>query len=714
MPAAHREVIDLLAGHRRIVLVTLGVVLVGMAVMAMAQVTQVMAARQRQAVRSLDDALLRVQPFVAGVTQQVDALRLHLEEVLVEDDHDARVHQDELRMIGPDRFAIPVLPSGRRPADLGNLTGVGKLAQLTPDQQRQLTAALALDPLFRIGRNNLAEVSWAYVTTDWFIHMHPFRPASEYAFWSDVDLLGQEFYRRARPQENPERETFWTAAYQDGAGLGLMVTCSSPVYQGERFIGTVALDVTLDGLKRMVRAVELQAGATLLVVNHAGQVLSGPEVSSADAEISTLAHVLPALPSLTAQRLAALPALVPTTIDGHQCVTAEVPVTGWRLLVVRPSASVWSDVLGAVVPWLALSLAIVLTALITAAVMIRHAYVQPAQRLVQRLGTHGQGGAVALLAPAEVPSYWQPWFAEVDEVFAANRALLRAVEQARDNLTHLVDVRTGELSTKNRQLEHALADLQRMQETLVEREKLASLGQLVAGLSHELNTPVGVALGAATHLSDLVNRLVARARDGQLLRSDLDTFVEESGRAVTLVESNLAHAARLVRSFKRVSADQTTGERRAVDLSVYLSEVMTSLSGLLHRQHTVRLLQSPPIELDTCPGALTQVITNLVENAVVHAFPAGSSGTISLAALDLGNRVQIVFQDDGVGMAEDVREHIFEPFFTTRRGQGGTGLGLSIVYTLVTGTLGGEITCDSAPGVGTTFTIDLPRTPSRL
>jgi signal transduction histidine kinase len=714
VPAAHREVIDLLAGHRRIVIATLGVVLVGMAVMALAQITQVMAARQRQAVRSLDDALLRVQPFVAGVTQQVEALRLHLEEVLVVGDHDARVHLDELRMIKPDRFAIPVLPAGRRPGDLGNLTGVGQLGRLTNDQQHQLTAALALDPLFRIGRNNLAEVAWSYVTTDWFIHLHPFRPASEYSFWGDEDLLTHEFYTRARPQENPERETFWTAAYQDGAGLGLMVTCASPVYQGDRFIGSVALDVTLDGLNRVLRAVELQAGATLVVVNHAGQVLSGPAVSSADEQISTLARVLPALPSLTAQRLASLPVLVPTTIDGHQCVTAEVPITGWRLLVVRPSGSLWSDVLAAVVPWLALSLAIVLTALITAAVMIRQAYVQPAQRLVQRLGMHGQDGVVPPLALAEVPAYWQPWFAEVDQVFAANRALLRAVEQARDNLTHLVEVRTSELSSKNRQLEQALANLQRMQETLIEREKLASLGQLVAGLSHELNTPVGVALGAATHLDDLVKRLVDRARDGQLLRRDLDAFVEESARAARLVESNLAQAARLVRSFKRVSADQTTGERRTIDLPAYLSEVMTSLSGLLHRQHTVRLRQSPPIGLDTCPGALTQVITNLVENAVIHAFPPGSSGTISLAAIDLGNRVQIVFQDDGVGMAEEVREHIFEPFFTTRRGQGGTGLGLSIVYTLVTGTLGGEIGCDSAPGVGTTFTIDLPRSPSRL
>lgn len=714
MPAAHREVIDLLAGHRRIVLATLGVVLVGMAITAVVQISQAVQAQQRQAVRSLDDALLRIQPFIAGVTQQVDALRLHLEEALVEGDRDAQLHFDELRMVDADHFAIPVLPAGRKPAQIGNLTGIGHLGRLTLDQQRQLTAALALDPLFRIGRHNLSEIAWSYVTTDWFIHIHPFRTPQEYSFWDDPSLLTQEFYTRAHPTVNPERETFWTAPYQDGAGLGLMVTCAAPIHQGERFIGSVAVDVTLDGLNRMLRAADLDDGAALLLVNASGQVLSASSISSADAEISTLARALPQVPDLTLERLMALQPLTPATINHHQCLITEVPVTGWRLLVVRPSAYLWSDALTAVVPWLALSLVIVLAALITAAVMIRHAYVQPAQRLVQRLGAHGQGGEVPALAARDIPPYWQPWFAEVDQVFAANRALLRAVEQARDNLTHLVDVRTGELSNKNRQLERAFADLQRMQETLVEREKLASLGQLVAGLAHELNTPVGVALGASTHLNALVTRLIAGIKDGAVLRSGLDQFVAESQRAVALVETNLAHAARLVRSFKRVSADQASGERRSIDLSAYLSEVMTSLSGLLHRQHTVRMLKSPPIELDTCPGVLTQVITNLVENAVVHAFPEGRSGTISLAALDLGNRVQIVCKDDGIGMEDAVRERVFEPFFTTRRGQGGTGLGLSIVYTLVTGTLGGEISCDSAPGVGTTFTIDLPRTPSRL
>lgn len=717
MPAAPREVVDLLSGHRRIVLVTLAVVLGGMTIMAVVQIAQAFTTHHRQTARTLDDALLRIQPFVAGVFHQVDAMRQRVEEALRSGDPSGEAQVARLTQVAPGRFAIANLAPATSVIDAANCTGIGDLASLSPEQRRQLASAFTLDPLLRIGRNNLSEIAWAYLTTSWFIHIHPWRPAEDYAFWMDQALLKQEFFVRAGPQANPEHDAFWTSAYRDGAGLGLMVTCSAPVYDGRNFVGAVSADVTIDGLNRMLRAVAVDAGGEVLLCNAKGQVLSGPRVTSADARVSDLAEALPTGIHLTIQQVMAMPSLTPSTIDGHLTMVAEVPGTGWHLLVVQPVGQVWSHVLGGVVPWLVLSLGIVLTALVTAAVMIRRAYVLPAQRLVQHITTLAHGADTADsagTATTHIPLYWQPWFAEVAKVFQANHGLLRQVQQAKEDLSRQVDERTRELSTKNHELESALGSLRRMQDTLVEREKLASLGHLVAGLAHELNTPMGVALGAATHLVGLVTRMTASARDGQVLRGDLDRFIADAERAGNLVESNLAQAARLVRSFKRVSADQASGERRTIDLPSYLSEVMTSLSGLLHRQHTVRLRPTAPIEIDTCPGALTQVIANLVENAVVHAFPEGRSGTITLVAQDLSNRIRITFQDDGVGMSDDVRARLFEPFFTTRRGQGGTGLGLSILYTLVTGTLGGEVTCDSAVGVGTTFTIELPRTPSQL
>ncbi len=713
MAVAPREVIDLLSGHRRIFLVALAVVLVGMTIMAAVQISQALTANKRQSVRTLDDALLRIQPFVAGVFHQVDAMRVRSEEVLRGGDSGGEARLSQLAVVAPGQFAIDGLSPGVKPLDQANCTGVGEPATFSPDQRRQLAAALALDPLFRIGRNNLSEIAWAYLTTSWFIHIHPWRPSQDYAFWSDADLLKQEFFVLAGPQTNRDREAFWTSAYRDGAGLGLMVTCSAPVYDGSTFVGTVSADVTIDGLNRMLRAVEFDAGGMLLLCNAKGQVLSGPRVSSADARISDLAEALPDGLHLTAPQVMAMPVLTPSTIHGHLTMAAEVPGTGWRLLAVQPMGRLWGNVLVGVLPWLVLSLCIVISALITAAVMIRREFVLPAQRLVQYLSTLAHG-TVAPSAEIQVPAFWQPWFAEVTKVFAANHELLRAVQQAKDDLARQVDERTRELSTKNQELESALEHLRRMQDTLVEREKLASLGHLVAGLAHEINTPVGVALGAATHLVTLVTRMTAAARAGQVLRSDLEHFITDAERAGKLVESNLMQAARLVRSFKRVSADQASGERRTIELSSYLAEVLTSLSGLLLKQHTVRLRPTTAINIDTCPGALMQVISNLVENAVTHAFPDGRSGTISVAAEDLGGRVRITFQDDGVGMSDNVRAHVFEPFFTTRRGQGGSGLGLSIVYTLVTGSLGGEIACDSAVGVGTTFTIELPRTPSNL
>ncbi|KAB1072581.1 sensor histidine kinase [Methylobacterium planeticum] len=260
--------------------------------------------------------------------------------------------------------------------------------------------------------------------------------------------------------------------------------------------------------------------------------------------------------------------------------------------------------------------------------------------------------------------------------------------------------------------EAALAELREAQAHLVQAEKLASLGQLVAGVAHEINTPIGLALMTSTALEGDLKRLVRSVDSGQLRRSELTQGIARLAEGTRLLFSNLTRAADLVQSFKQVAIDQANEDRRRFELHSWLIELMSTLEPLLRRKgHAVRVSCEDGLVLHTHPGALAQVISNLALNAVVHAYPDGRSGLLDLTATRVGDdAVRIVFSDDGAGIPADHARKVFDPFFTTRRDQGSTGLGLHIVFNLVVATLRGQIELSSAAGSGTRFTIDLPMT----
>lgn len=259
------------------------------------------------------------------------------------------------------------------------------------------------------------------------------------------------------------------------------------------------------------------------------------------------------------------------------------------------------------------------------------------------------------------------------------------------------------------QLERTVADLRATQDSLVEARRLAALARLVAGMAHEINTPVGIALTAVTHLEAGLAQLQASVAEGHLRRSEMTRFLEMAGESVLLARSNVQRTAELIRSFKRVAVDQTSEVRRRFNLADYLGEVLHSLRPVLKRQtHQVRVDCPPDIVLDSYPGALAQIFTNLTMNALEHAFPENRPGTISIACSRSDSHLHMVFSDDGVGISESDQVHLFEPFFTTRGHAGGSGLGLHIVFNLVTGILKGTVACQSQPGLGTSFVIDLP------
>ena len=259
--------------------------------------------------------------------------------------------------------------------------------------------------------------------------------------------------------------------------------------------------------------------------------------------------------------------------------------------------------------------------------------------------------------------------------------------------------------------EKALADLRSAQRSLIEAEKLAALGGLVAGVAHEVNNPVGISLTVASSLARRCELFAKEIKDGTIRRSKFEEFIALNRDSAQLLVTNLLRAGELIQSFKQVAVDRSMADQREFDLCEATSQIVASLRPVLKQAPiTLDVDCAKGLSINSYPGSYGQVITNLFLNAVTHGFPDGRGGRVRIEAraLDQEN-VEVIVADDGIGMTEEVRNQAFDPFFTTRRSEGGTGLGLHIIHTLVTQRLGGQLMLDSKPGRGTIFRLVLPR-----
>ncbi|UZE96395.1 ATP-binding protein [Alkalimarinus alittae] len=276
-------------------------------------------------------------------------------------------------------------------------------------------------------------------------------------------------------------------------------------------------------------------------------------------------------------------------------------------------------------------------------------------------------------------------------------------------LEQRVTDRTVALSNTNEQLKHALKNLKRTQSELLRADKLAALGAMVAGVSHELNTPIGNAVMAITTLEKQTHIFEAKYQAGDIKRSTFEDYLAISKESEQLVAKNLFRAAELITSFKQVAVDQTSAQKRVFELRQHIAEVLLTLQPQF-KKSTVTLKSNVPmgIELNSFPGPLGQVITNLVNNALIHGFEKGERGVISISAEKLADdTVRIIVEDNGKGIPEENLEKVFDPFFSTRLGDGGTGLGLHIVHNIVTDVLAGSMALTSTEG-GAQFTVIIP------
>jgi signal transduction histidine kinase len=301
-------------------------------------------------------------------------------------------------------------------------------------------------------------------------------------------------------------------------------------------------------------------------------------------------------------------------------------------------------------------------------------------------------------------TYWHPQRGPNGEIVGVNVAAEEITERKRNE---------SEIRRAREAAEAALEHLRETQASLIEAEKLAALGRLVAGVAHEINSPVGISLTVASALERKSAMFIAEVASGSLKRSSLNDFLKVVQNASTQLVTNLNRSAELIQSFKQVAVDQSYLDRSSFDLGERTEQVLATLRSALRKNDlTLNLEYQPALTMDSYPGPYGQVLTNLFLNSVAHAFPDGKGGAMDIKVRASGDdHVEIVFSDDGCGMTAEVRRQAFNPFFTTRRNGGRIGLGLHIVHNIVTNRLGGLLDLNSAPGEGTKIQIVLPRKP---
>jgi signal transduction histidine kinase len=281
-------------------------------------------------------------------------------------------------------------------------------------------------------------------------------------------------------------------------------------------------------------------------------------------------------------------------------------------------------------------------------------------------------------------------------IYAAVKLRLRKIELEKIKLEEII--------------ENKSEIIKETQSRLFQSEKMAALGELVAGVAHEINTPVGVGVTASSQLKENTNSMRNLFTDENISVEELDQYIDSTNEISDILMTNLNRAAQLIQSFKQVAVDQSSDEIRKFDLKAYIQEVVLSLDPQIKRtNHRVEVSGSGKLEVTSYAGAISQIISNFILNSIQHGYKDQERGLINIELSKENSNINITYKDDGSGIPEEYQNKIFNPFFTTARGAGGSGLGLHIVHNLVTQKLKGKIAYKGHPGEGVKFIISLPR-----
>jgi len=530
------------------------------------------------------------------------------------------------------------------------------------------------------------------------------------------------------PAHNPSRQAFWTPVYFDSEAKAWMVSVIQPLDWRGRWVGTMGHDLTIDGLLKQITETKAPLDAVSMIVSRDGHLIAHPElrerIAAAQGQLS--------LQELQDPLLSAVHALISKaeagtqsarTPDGrHRLVWAAIPGPDWWSVQVLPQSKVEALLEQMVGIMLAVGASTLVLTLLLLRGVIRRRLQQPltavtvsTEALAARVMRGEEPQALPPQTSRDLHRLNQAFDTMAAELAAHRRqeqaALLALEGEVSERRQAEEEVRLLNLSLEARVRERTVA-LQQAQEELVRRETLAGLGSLVAGVAHELNTPIGNALMAVDTAEGAVGQALLMMESGTVRRSELSAALDLAKKSLDLALGNVRRSAGLVQDFKQVAMDRSSLQRRPFGLKQVTEEVVHLLHFALKTEHHEVLIELPDeLSLDSYPGPFGQVLTNLVQNAAIHGFEERQGGRIEIRLQEAtAEQVVISVSDNGRGIPPEHLDQVFKPFFTTRFGQGGSGMGLHLVYSMVRNVLGGEIELRSELGVGTTFTLTLPRT----
>lgn len=281
--------------------------------------------------------------------------------------------------------------------------------------------------------------------------------------------------------------------------------------------------------------------------------------------------------------------------------------------------------------------------------------------------------------------------------------------KAQEELKHLNKTLENRVTQRTKELEKSLDSHKRTQIQLVQSEKMAALGSLVAGVAHEINTPLGLGVTTATFLQEEMDKIKEAYEEGRFTKGEFENFLAKGEEATRSMLLNLQRGAQIIRSFKQVAVDQEIEEKRTFELKQYLDEVLISLRPRYkHTGHDIQISCPEGILMNSYPGVLMQILSNLLTNSLIHGFDTVKNGRVDIGVSVHGDKITLTYSDNGKGMTNEQRAKVYDPFYTTKQGHGGTGLGMHIVFNLISQKLCGSIELDTAPDKGVCFTLTLP------
>ncbi|MBX2865956.1 MAG: hypothetical protein KTR27_20590 [Leptolyngbyaceae cyanobacterium MAG.088] len=648
---------------------------------------------------------INLDSTVKSVIDQLHILQANAEEGIVQltEQPVGRLPLKGFDKDGEQRYRLP--PKALNSAiTFSNFQGIGNFDDLSDALKREITMAIRLTPGFRSIRENLEEITWAYyISARKFMNVYPYDEGFEYP----EEMYEMQFFTQALPENNLQRKTSWTDAYLDLAGQGMMVTADAPVYEGDQFRGIVAIDITLQRLNQVIQNFDYPNGK-ILISDDNQQLLAVSNLDIKDLEeTQTLNDILPLKLGGQIDAIFSSSNSQLKTIGPYFVIHRKIQNTPWHLVFYVPKQAIYfaiinHSLLASLIPLLGLGLC-----LLVANRLLNYGFIQPACQLVDHIEQEKQ--SLTPQISTDLPDIWVPWFESISNAFQENRILLKTLEDQLDALK--------------------AAQLQ-----LVQSEKMSALGNLVAGVAHEINNPVGFVSGNVAELKlslkDLTEyiQLLEETSNPEIVQAredlEIEFLLDDLPNMIASMEAGcdrICNISQSLRLFTRSDDDKMLSANVHDGINSALLILKYRLKANEHRPEiqVIQDYEQGLPEIICYPGQLSQVFMNILANAIdmfdelaeEKSFDNLQSLLMQIkisTQINKHQQVEIRIKDNGTGIPEDICAKIFDRQFTTKTVGKGTGLGLAISHQVITQKHSGFLDVHSQLGHGTEFLILLP------